>query len=109
MYRHEPREDGMVGQVAHVREKDVGAVVRHLDKLVTNGPRDLDIASAMSDYGYDAVKWAEGQGVLAELVSSDRFVATSLAMAADWYAEGASAAQCALAAKPQLLEKLGMT
>jgi hypothetical protein len=63
----------------------------------------------MSGFGYDAVKWAEGQGVLAELVSSDRSAGTSLMMAVDWYAEAANAARCALAAKPQLLEKLGMT
>ena len=98
----------MVGQVAHVREKDVGAVVRHLGKLVTNGPRDLDIASAMSRYGYDAVKWTEGQGMLAELVDSEVPTATTLTAAMDWYYEAALAAQYALATRPRLLAKLGL-
>lgn len=99
----------MAGTVAHVEKRDVGAVVRHLHKLVTYGPWDLDIAWEMSRYGYDAVKWAEGESLLAELVSGDRLLEASLDTAVEWYAEAASAARRALATKPQLLEKLGMT
>jgi len=100
----------MAGQVAHWKEREIaGTVVRHLHKLVIYGPRDLDIASAMSAYGYDAVKWAEGQGVLAELLSSDLPVESSLATAVKWYSEAAIAARCALDTQPQLLAKLGVT
>lgn len=98
----------MDGKVAHVQGTDVGHVVWHLHRLVTNGPRNLDIAHAMSGYGYDEVKWAEGQGMLAELVSSERSADALLAAAVDWYNEAAGAAQRALAAEPQLLKKLGM-
>jgi hypothetical protein len=77
--------------------------------LVTYGPGDLDIASAMSGLGYDAVKWAEGQGMLAELVSSDLPHETTVTAAAEWYDEAASAARQALAAEPRLLAKLGLT
>lgn len=99
----------MARQVAHHEErKDVSAVLQHLHRLVTYGPGDLDIAFAMSAYGYDAVKWAEGQGVLAELVSCDRPAEGSLATAAEWCREAAAAAQCALASRPQLLDKLGV-
>lgn len=95
---------------AHVaqREKGPDAVLLHLHKLVTYGPRDLDIASAMSAYGYDAVKWAEGQGVLAELVTSDLPSETSLAVAMDWCQEATTAARDALAARPWLLSKVGV-
>jgi hypothetical protein len=95
---------------AHVaqREKDPDAVLLHLHKLVTRGPRDLDIASAMSAYGYDAAKWAEGQGVLAELVTSDLRSEASLAVAMDWCQEATSVARDALAARPWLLSKLGV-
>ncbi len=84
------------------------AVIRCLDGLVTRGPWDLDVASAMSAYGYDAVKWAEGQGILAELVSCQAPAASSLAAAVAWYEEAAAAAQRALAAQPELLAKLGL-
>ena len=53
-------------------------MIRRLHGLVTYGPWDLDIASAMSAYGYDEVKWAEGQGMLAELVTCDTPTATTL-------------------------------
>jgi hypothetical protein len=83
-------------------------VIRHLHGLVTHGPWDLDIASAMSRYGYDAVKWTEGQGMLAELVDSDVPAETTLTAAIDWYNEAALAAQDALATQPGLLAKLGL-
>jgi hypothetical protein len=87
----------------------VSRVIRLLHGLVTYGPGDLEIASAMSGQGYDAVKWAEGQGMLAELVSSDLPVETTVTAAAEWYDEAASAARHALATEPRLLAKLGLT
>jgi hypothetical protein len=95
----------MAGQVA---QEDVGAVVLHLHGLVTYGPWDLDIASAMSGHGYDAAKWAEGQGLLAELVSCDLPVESCLTTAISWYREAVSTAQRALVSQPQLLAKLGV-
>ncbi|MFC2030124.1 hypothetical protein ACFLWA_05280 [Chloroflexota bacterium] len=89
-------------------QPDASAVIRHLHGLVIYGPGDLDIASAMSAYGYDAVKWAEGQSMLAELVSSEAPMRTSLTPALSWYDEAVHAARDALAAKPQLLAKLGL-
>ena len=83
-------------------------VIRRLHGLVTHGPRNLDIASAMSLPGYDAVKWTEGQGMLAELVDSEVPTATTLTAAMDWYYEAALAAQYALATRPRLLAKLGL-
>jgi hypothetical protein len=100
-----------VGQrrVTHQEEQiSVEAVICHLHGLVIHGPRDLDIASAMSHHGYDAVKWTEGQGMLAELVNSDEPAATTLTAAIDWYNEAALAAQDALATRPRLLAKLGL-
>jgi hypothetical protein len=84
------------------------AVVRQMHNLVTYGPWDLDAASAMSRYGYDEAKWAEGQGVLAELVSADRPERATMAAAQAWYAEAVSAAQRALAGQPQVLARLGV-
>jgi hypothetical protein len=86
----------------------VSAVVRQMHNLVTYGPWDLDVASAMSVHGYDQVKWAEGQGMLAELVSNDDLAATTVAAAWEWYDEAAATARCALSAQPQLLTKLGL-
>lgn len=97
----------MAGTVAQVK-KDASVVVRNLHKLVTYGPWDLDIADAMSAYGYDAVKWAEGEGVLAELVSVDSPEDVNLTTAVEWCQEATDAAQCALATKPRLLAKLGV-
>lgn len=97
----------MAGTVAQV-ERDASNVVRSLHKLVTYGPWDLDIADAMSAYGYDAVKWAEGEGMLAELVSVNSPEDVSLTTAVEWCQEATVAAQCALATKPQLLAKLGV-
>jgi hypothetical protein len=97
----------MAAQVAH-RKEDAGTVVRHLHRFVTNGPGDLNIAHAMSAFGYDAVKWAEGQGVLAELISDDPPVEASLVSAVEWYREAASAARRALVTEPRLLSKLGL-
>ncbi len=90
------------------RQPDARSVIQHLHGLVTYGPWDLDIASAMSAYGYDAVKWAEGQSMLAELVSSEVPMRNSLTPALTWYEEAVRAAQDALAAKPKLLAKLGL-
>lgn len=100
----------MAQRVAHRKEREVaGAIIQHLHQLVTYGPWDLDVAAAMSAYGYDEVKWAEGQGVLAELVMCDRPGDTCLAIAIEWYREAATAAQNALVTKPQLLAKIGVT
>jgi hypothetical protein len=100
----------MATTVAHYREKeDASAIIRHLDRLVTGGPRDLDVVAAMSAHGFDAVKWAEGQGVLAELVSSDQPVEGLLVVARNWYRDAALAAVSALDKRPQLLAKLGVS
>jgi len=85
-----------------------GGFVRRLGGLVTNGPRDLEIALAMSAHGFDAVKWAEGQGMLAELVSFEIPASGTLMAAATWYDEASEAARQALGRKPQLLAKLGL-
>ena len=92
-------------------EEEAGAniLVQHLHGLVTYGPGDLDIACAMSDQGYDSVKWAEGQGMLAELVTEDTPPSTTLAAAVEWYDEAVTTARRVLAAQPQLLAKLGLT
>jgi hypothetical protein len=63
----------------------------------------------MSAHGFDAAKWAEGQGVLAELVSDDQPVEGLLAFARNWYREAAVAAADALDKRPQLLAKLGVS
>lgn len=84
------------------------AMIQHLHNLVTYGPWDLEIAAAMSTRGYDEVKWAEGQGVLAELVSSELPETGTVSAAAAWYDEAANAARQALAAQPGLLAKLGL-
>ena len=92
-----------------VRENvSVSGVIQLMHGLVTYGPRDLEIASAMSSEGYDAVKWAEGQGMLAELLSSDLPEETTVTAAADWYDAAAGAARQVLAAEPILLAKLGL-
>jgi hypothetical protein len=99
----------MARRVARSNKKeDASAIIQHLHKLVTCGPWDLDIAAAMALYGYDEVKWAEGQVVLAELISSDRPVEGVLAVAAQWYTEAARTARCALITRPGLLDKLGV-
>jgi hypothetical protein len=76
--------------------------------LVTHGPQDLEIIGAMSAYGYDAAKWAEGQGVLAELLSCDQPLERMVDSAQAWYRDAAVAARDALVTKPQLLAKLGV-
>jgi hypothetical protein len=96
----------MVAQI--MAKEDAGAVIRELGKLVTLGPGDLEIIEAMTPFGYDTAKWAEGQGVLAELVTSEQPSATLIARARRWYYEAADAANHALTARPTLLGKLGM-
>lgn len=92
------------------REKtNAGQLVQHLHELVTCGPANLDISFAMSGYGYDATKWAEGQGLLAELVSCDLPRQTTLTIAGQWYDEAAATARQALAAYPHLLARLGLS
>ena len=99
----------MATKVAHRNERrDASTIIQHLHKLVTNGPWDLDIAQAMAVQGYDEVKWAEGQVVLAELISCDRLIDQDLAAAAKWYEEAAKAAQRALDTQPGLLNKIGV-
>jgi hypothetical protein len=87
---------------------DASSLVHHLHGLVVYGPGDLEIAQTMSAYGYDAVKWAEGQGMLAELVTWDTPGEGCLAAAQAWYREAASTARRALADHPRLLAKLGL-
>ncbi len=84
------------------------AIVLRLHGLVTYGPWDLDVAAAMSDYGYDEAKWAEGQGMLAELLSAEPPAQSTLSAARSWYEEAARAARSALAAQPQALARLGL-
>jgi hypothetical protein len=79
-----------------------------LRRLVTNGPSDLDIASAMAAYGYDAVKWAEGQALLAEWVAWGPPTSLDDSQAVCWLHEALSVAQVALSGKPQLLAKVGL-
>jgi hypothetical protein len=99
----------MAAEVAHRKEKEnANTIIQQLHQLVTHGPKDLDIACAMSCYGYDAVKWAEGHGVLAELISCDRTADSLLVTAIRWYNEAVAAARNALVAQPQLLDKLGV-
>ena len=86
----------------------ISSVIQHMHGLVTYGPGDLRIASAMSGEGYDAVKWAEGQCILAELVSTEQPAESTLTAATLWYDEAASAARQVLAAEPGLLAKLGL-
>jgi hypothetical protein len=87
---------------------DVSSLVHHLHGLVVYGPGDLEIAHTLSAFGYDAVKWAEGQGMLAELVTCDAPGEGCLDAAQAWYREAASTARRALAARPRLLAKLGL-
>lgn len=99
----------MAGQVAQeIQKEDTNTVIQHLHRLVIHGPWDLEIAYALSRYGYDEVKWAEGETVLAELVSCDRPRTSHLATAVQWYDEAAKAARRALINQPKLLEKLGV-
>lgn len=99
----------MGNQIAcHHKGTTVSAVVLQLHSLVTYGPWDLDVAAAMSAHGYDEVKWAEGQGMLAELVSSDEPTTHALTAARHWYQEAATTARQALGTQPHLLAKLGL-
>lgn len=99
----------MAQKVAHFGKKEEASVIiRHLGRFVTFGPQDLEIIGAMSPYGYDETKWAEGQGVLAELLSCDQPLEVVVDSAQDWYREAAVAARSALVTKPQLLAKLGV-
>jgi len=92
----------------HKGNRSADAMVRHLHRIVTYGPWDLDVSFTMSAYGYDEVKWAEGQVMLAELVSCDAPGDATLTAAAAWYDEAATTARRALAAHPELLVKLGL-
>jgi hypothetical protein len=91
------------------RKADAGSLALGLHGLVTRGPWDLDISSAMALHGYDAVKWAEGECILAELVNSDIPARSTLAAARAWLDEAINTAQGALAAHPQLLARLGLS
>ncbi len=99
----------MLGLVVyHEGSPLASAVVRQMHNLVTRGPWDLDAACAMSQYGYDEVKWAEGQGVLAELVNAESPERAEVAAAVAWYEEAAAAARRALEGQPQVLARLGL-
>jgi hypothetical protein len=100
---------GMRSMLTETRgQTDVRSLVHHLHSLMVYGPGDLEIAHALSPYGYDAVKWAEGQGMLAELVTCDTPGEGCLDAAQAWYQETASTARRALGAHPRLLAKLGL-
>jgi hypothetical protein len=62
----------------------------------------------MAGHGYDEVKWAEGQSVLAELVSNELATEPYLVSALRWYDEAVVTAREALSSRPQLLAKLGV-
>ena len=94
--------------VRQLESGDARAIIQHLHQIVTHGPWELDIAWAMSPHGYDEVKWAEGEAMLAELVSSNAPPRAILTAAACWYQEAAATAQQALAGQPHLLAKLGL-
>jgi hypothetical protein len=97
------------GQVVdHERTVMASAVAHQMHNLVTYGPWDLEVASAMSPHGYDEVKWAEGQAMLAELISCDTPARGTLSAAQTWYQEAAATARGVLATRPQLLTKLGL-
>lgn len=99
----------MLGPVVYYEGSAMAyAVVRQMHNLVTRGPWDLDVAAAMSQVGYDEVKWAEGQGVLADLVSTEGPARDTMAAAVAWYEEAAGAARRALAGQPQVLARLGL-
>lgn len=87
---------------------DASNIIQHLHRLVISGPWQLDIASAMSPHGYDEVKWAEGEAMLAELVNCNAPPRAILTAAACWYQEAAATAQRALADQPHLLTRLGL-
>jgi hypothetical protein len=91
-----------------LESSDARILVRHLHPLVTCGPWEIDIAWAMSPHGYDEVKWAEGQAMLAELVSNSAPPRAILTAASCWYQEAAATARRVLAGQPYLLTKLGL-
>ncbi len=98
----------MVGPVARPDHEEMAAIQGHLHKIVIDGPRDLDIAYAMAQRGYDEAKWAEGQGVLAELIVSERLPDSFLTVARHWMEEAARTARAVLSDQPHLLAKLGL-
>jgi hypothetical protein len=97
-----------MGEQRKEKTDTAGTVIRRLHGLVTRGPWDLEIAAAMSAYGFDEVKWAEGQAMLAELVNDDAPAWGTVAAATTWYEGAADAARHALGTRPQLLAKLGL-
>jgi hypothetical protein len=108
-YGNAELENTVVAHVAReMEDESTSKVVRRLHGLVTYGPWDLDVASAMSIHGYDEVKWAEGQVMLAELVNCSLPPKGILDAAVAWYEEAAATARRALVADPQLLAKLGI-
>lgn len=92
---------------AHMQSASLDAELR-LRWLVTNGPSDLDIAAAMAAHGYDAVKWAEGQALLAEWVVFGPPPSLDDSLAGLWLREALSVARVALAGRPELLAKVGL-
>lgn len=99
----------MAGKRYHIEiAAGAGPLIQDLHELVVRGPRDLRIASALSQQGFDEVKWAEGQSMLAELLTPEGPPVAALDAAAAWYDEAADTARQALAGDPQLLAKLGL-
>ncbi len=98
----------MMGSVARPDHEQTAAILGHLHKMVIDGPRDLEIAYAMAQRGYDQTKWAEGQVVLAELIVGER-PDTLVKSASGWVDEAARVARAALADRPHLLAKMGLS
>jgi hypothetical protein len=98
----------MLAPLSHPQQIAANTVIRQMHNLVTYGPWDLDVASAMSAQGYDEVKWADGQVILAELIASEIPPRSILLAAQTWYEEASVAARWALAGQPKLLGKLGL-
>ena len=99
----------MLEPFGQAQEVVVSAAIQKMHSLVTYGPSDLEVASAMSAQGYDEVKWADGQGMFAELIASEVSQPGILLAALAWYEEASRAARRALEAQPRLLHKLGLT
>jgi hypothetical protein len=89
------------------QDRNLERVIFALHGLVVDGPRDPEIARSMFPHGYDAAKWAEGQAMLAVLVSDATPPAETLNTAAAWCHEAAAVAHRALAGQPDLLSRLG--
>lgn len=96
------------GDTSEARRREIEAMVRHLHHLVVDGLRDREAVRAMTIHGYDEIRWAEGQQLLAELVHSEPYDLSVLSRARGWYEETCRAAREALGDAPLLLARLGL-